>query len=162
MLNKLKLQSGLNITGKVTLTFEDVKTHKVRQYTYKNLFVTAGKVAVAARLSGVDSPASTKGVITYCAVGTDATAPDAADTDLGTELARKQIAVRDYSSNIASFRTFFNTSEANGALKEAGLFGDDATSAADSGTLYCHTAIDKTKTSAETLTIDWDLTVSTV
>lgn len=152
---------NLQITGNLTLTFENVETGKKRVYKYKNLFTDAGKAAVAARLSGTDTPANTKGVITYCAVGTDATAPAAGDTELGAELARKQIAVRSSSAGVASFRAFFNTGEANGALKEAGLFGDDASGTADSGTLFCHTAIDRTKTSAESLTIDWNVTVST-
>ena len=54
---------------------------------------------------------------------------------------------------------FFNTSEANAALKEIGLFGDDATVTADTGTLFARAAIDKTKTSSETLTIDWDVEI---
>jgi len=102
---------------------------------------------------------ATRGQVTYIAVGTGTDAPNATDTDLQTELARKQISVRSALGDTASFRIFFNTSEANGTLKEIGLFGDDATVTADSGVLFARAAIDKEKTTSETLTIDWDLSI---
>lgn len=151
----MKSQDTLTIKGHVKFKFRNVLTGKVEIIEVDNLVTTAGKVAIIQNLRGVSS----RGQITYCAVGTDATAPDVADTVLGTELARKLISVRSNTSNVATFQTFFNTSEANGTLAEAGLFGDAATASADTGTLFCHTAISKTKTSAETLTITWTTTI---
>ena len=148
------------LTGKVTLTFQNVATGKFRKYIYHNLVVDAGINSIAARLSGSDVPANKKGTITYCALGTGTTAPAAGDTTLETELVRKEISTRESTTDTATFRTFFTTDEGNGTLKEAGLFGDDASETADSGTLFCHTAIDKTKTSSETLTVDWEVTVA--
>ena len=158
----MKLKNGLKLKGKVKLTFKNEKTGKIEVFEYDNLVVNTGLYAIAARLTGTDIPANTKGAITYCAVGTGTNAPAAGDTDLQTELARKQIAVRSSALAVATFRTYFNTGEANGVLKECGLFGDDATVAADSGTLFCRAAIDKTKTSANSLTIDWEISIADV
>lgn len=145
-----------NIKGDVIVIIRDAKTGEIKSEDHvKNVFVTTGKNSLASRLVGTDSV----GVITYCAVGTDATAPEPEDTVLGAEEYRKLISVRSSAGNVATFTTFYTTSEANGALKEAGLFGDDATGSADSGTLFCHTAIDRTKTSGDTLTIQWAVTI---
>ena len=161
---KLKLKSkSLKLGFNAILTFRDARTGRITdRIKAHNLAVNTGLYTIAARLSGVDIPANKKGTITYCAVGTGTTAPAAGDTDLETEIERKQVSDRSVTNAVAKFRTFYNTSEANGALKEAGLFGDDASSTPDSGTLFCRLAINKTKTSAETLTIDWEFTVSAV
>jgi hypothetical protein len=147
-----------SFTGKVTLTFKDEVTGKKRVYKTHNLFVDAGLNSVMSRLAGTDIPANTKGVITYCAVGTGTNAPAAGNTQLQTEIERKQIAVRTPGTKSAQFRAYFNTSEAVGALKEIGLFGDDADGTTNSGTLFARAAIDKTKTDSESLTVDWDIT----
>jgi hypothetical protein len=142
----------------VKLVFENVETGKKEVTTLHNTECTAGKNSLALRMVGAE-----KGQVTYFAVGTGDTsggnAPDASDTALNDELTRKQISVRSATGNTANFRVFFNTSEANGTLTEIGLFGDDASVTADSGTLFARASISKTKTSAETLTIDWSLDV---
>lgn len=142
-------------SGKVLLQFKNVNTGELVEILVPNLVTDAGKASIASRLKG----STDKGLITYCALGTDATAPASANTTLGTELGRKLISVRSVATNVATFQTFFTTSEVNGVLKEAGLFGDDASASADSGTLFCHTAVNRTKTSAETLTLTWTVTI---
>lgn len=146
-----------SIKGKVTLDFFNVITGKHDIINVENVFVTLGKNAIASRLSGTDT--TNKGVITYCAVGTGTTAPAAGDTNMETEIARKAVSVRSVSGNVATFTTYFTTEEANGTLKEAGLFGEDATSTVSTGTLFCHTAINRTKTSSDTLTLTWTVTI---
>lgn len=147
------------MSGELTLEFRNVKTGKVRRYQYKNMVVTFGKNAIAQRLAGQ----SDAGDITYCALGTSAVAPALGDTALTTEIARKAISVRSYSGNVATFQTFFTVSEANGTLREAGLFGNGvgrtASSTPGSGQIYCRTAINRTKSSADTLTLSWAVTV---
>lgn len=144
------------IKGIVTIELRDAKTGKLKSRDIiPNLFVTAGKESIADRLAGD----ANRGIVTYCAVGTGTNAPALTDTQLQTELFRKLIALRSQSGKIASFRTYYNASEANGTLREAGLFGDDATGTANSGTLFCRLAINRTKTSADTLTIQWDVTI---
>jgi hypothetical protein len=144
----------MKLASNVTMFFENTQTGGSEVITLHNIACTTGKNSLANRLIG-----ATKGEITYFAVGTGTGVPAAGDTTLGTEVYRKQISVRSVSGAIATFRIFFNTSEANAALKEIGLFGDAATSTADTGTLFARAAVDKTKTSSETLTIDWDVEI---
>jgi hypothetical protein len=143
------------IKGDVQFDFYNTVTGKHDIYLVHNVFCTAGKNSIANRLKGMDNV----GMITYCAVGTNATAPNAADIKLGTELARKEVSVRSVSANIAVFSTYFTTTEGNGSLKEAGLFGDAASATVNSGTLFCHTAINRTKSSTDTLTLTWTVTI---
>ena len=142
----------------VKLTFEDKKKKNVEIIEVHNVGCSTGMHSLASRMAGAN-----KGQVTYLALGTGANtggdAPDISDTTLVTELIRKQISVRSSSGDTAYFRVFFNTSEANNTLTEIGLFGDDATVTADSGTLFARAVIDKTKTDSETLTIDWELSI---
>lgn len=142
--------------GKVQVILRDAATGQIKhQREYTNMVVDTGKNSIASRLRGTDSV----GVITYCAVGTGGTAPTEANTKLQTELLRKLISVRSVDGNDAIFETFFTTEEANGTLLEAGLFGDAATATADSGTLFCRVIINRTKTSNDTLSLVWTVTV---
>lgn len=142
-------------SGTVKFDLYNTITKKHDIWYQKNLFVTAGKNSIASALVGTTN----KGVITYCATGTGATAPAAGNTTLVTELFRKLISVRSVSANVATFQTFFTTEESNGSLTEFGLFGDLASATADSGTLYCRTLASRVKTSADTLTLSWAVTV---
>ena len=139
--------------GKVMLELRNVVTGRVIREFIENMVVTKGKEAIADGLKGTTT--NNRGIITYCAVGTGDMAPALGDTDLETEIERKLVSSRSVLNNIATFETFFTTAEANGSLKEAGLFGDDASDVADSGTLFCRLAIDREKTSSDTLTLRW-------
>lgn len=157
-MNELILPPDMIVpTGKVHVSIRNVITGEVTEGMFNNMFVTAGKNSLADALRGTTT--NNKGIITYCAVGTNTTAPALGNTTLGTELARKLISVRSVSGNVATFQTFFTTSEAVGTLKEAGLFGDDASDTANSGTLFCRVAIDRIKSSNDTLTLSWAVTI---
>lgn len=153
------INESINVTGNLKITLRNVLTGKTRISRRKNMVVTYGKNAIAQRLSGQ----SDVGDITYCAVGTSSLAPALSDTSLVAEVARKLISTRSYSGNVATFTTFFTTSEGNGSLREAGLFGNavnfTATGTSGTGQLYCRAAINRTKTSNDTLTIQWDVTI---
>lgn len=129
----------------------------VEDGTYHNVTCTVARTQIRKSL-GNDTPTAT--YLEYCAVGTNAAAPTVADTILGTELARKQITLLTQASTQIIARTFFLTSEANGVLKEVGHFLDDATAAANSGTIFDHVAINQTKTSSLTLTIICTIAIS--
>ena len=137
---------------------ENIHTGEVEIIETHNVGCTAGKNSLASRMAG-----ASKGQVTYLAVGTGANtggdAPAVGNTTLKAELIRKQISVRSSTDATANFRIFFSTTEANGTLTEIGLFGDDATVTADTGVLFARAVIDKTKTDAETLTIDWALSI---
>lgn len=145
--------------GACQLILQDAKTGTIKHIeTVKNMVVDRGKYAIADALRGTTS--NSRGEITWCAVGTSAVAPASSDTGLGTELARKLVSVRSWNAaKVATFQTFFTTSEANGTLREAGLFGDDASSIPGSGTLFCKLAISRTKSSSDTLTLNWSVTI---
>lgn len=142
------------IKGFVKLTFTNVKTGKQEVYHILNVFCHAGKSSLARRLANAEAG---YGKITYCAVGTGGSAPSVSNVTISTELFRKLISVVSYNSNVVTFTTFYNTSEANGVLTNIGLFGDDATATLNTGTLYAQTTIVKTKTTSDTLTIEWSL-----
>lgn len=137
--------------GKVILLVGDKNGNFKSKIYVDNLITTAAKESWAKAFSGVES--SNQGIGTYHAVGTSAVAPALGDVKLGTELFRKAISVRSYSNNQALFQTFFTASEAIGTLRELGLFGDLATAVADSGTMFARVAINRTKTSSDTLTV---------
>ncbi len=140
--------------GFVRLDWHNVVTDERKTEFIRNMVVNTGKYAMAAAFFD-----ATRGNITHCAVGTGLTAPDAGDIKLQTELARKLISVRSSALKVFTAQTFFNTSEAVGTLKEAGLFGDGATLTPDSGVLFCRLAINRVKSSNDTLTLSWDVTV---
>ena len=149
------ITESITTIGIVTCILTDVNTGIQEIKEYKNIMVTTGKVAILRRLAGTDLKTN-EGKILYGAIGTDDTAPAATDTTLGTEIVRKAIASTSYNATLktCTIRTFYTTSEANGALKEFGLFGEDATGSADSGTMFNHANIDITKTAVKTLTIE--------
>ncbi len=154
----MKLHDKIIPAGKVLIEIRDAKTGKLKSRDLvNNTFCTVGKNAIADALRGTET--NTRGIITWCALGTNSTAPTAADIKLGTEIFRKLISVRSVAANVAQFQTFFTTAEANGSLREAGLFGDDASATTDSGTLFSKLAINRTKTSSDTLTLTWSITI---
>lgn len=148
------LKDELPVAGELTVILNRNTPREEVQH-YKNLFVKTGANSIADALRG----SLNRGVVTYCAVGTGTVAPVKTDTQLQTELFRKTITVRSVALNVATFEIFYTTSEANGALREAGLFGDDASATVNSGTLFCRTAINRTKTSSDTLYISWAVTI---
>lgn len=157
---KTKLNDELvKVKGEIVLEFRNVKTGKVRRYVYKNMFLTYGKNAIAQRMAG-DSVA---GEITYCALGTGTTAPALGNTALEAEIARKLISVRSYNGNVFTGQTYFTTQEANGTLREAALFGNGvgrtASATSGSGQIYCRAAMNRVKTSNDTLTLSWTITI---
>jgi len=146
----------LKIKGRVTITKRrGNKIISVHKYT--NLFCLAGKYSLVDRMSGE----SDKGLVTYLALGSDTTTPVATDIALGAETFRKAITERTRTGLILYASTFLISSEANATFREMGLYGDDASGVADSGTLYTHLAINETKTLGETITVDYNLEILT-
>ena len=94
-------------------------------------------------------------LIQYCALGDDNTAPLPSDGLLGNEQHRQQVTDALRESNTVYFDTFFGTDEANTfTIREAGLFGFNATSSPDTGILLARTVAFAaiSKTAQETLT----------
>ena len=122
--------------------------------SYSNVFCNAGKYTILERMGGTDAKT---GIITYLALGSGTTTPANTDTKLETETYRHPTTTGNRTELVVCISTFIPTDEANDTHKEMGLFGDDASDTADSGTLYTHVAIDETKSSGESITINYDL-----
>lgn len=145
-------------TGVVIIEIRDAKTGRLKDFqVVKNMFLTRGKESIASALIGNQS--KNQGIITYCALGTSAVAPAPGDTGLVTEIARKSVSSRSVAGNVATYETFFTSSEAVGVLREAALFGEDASTIPGSGAIFCRTSINRTKTIADTLTLRWAVTI---
>ena len=145
-----------NIKGTATITKRRGKKI-ISVHKYTNLFCLAGKYSILDRMTGESS----KGLVTYLALGSDTTSPLASDVKLGTETFRKAITQRTRTGLIFYSSTFLTSAEANATFREMGLFGDDASSGADSGTMNTHLAINETKVLGETITVDYNIEILT-
>lgn len=154
-----QLKETFTLDTNVTIDIHDAKTNKIIKTIKKhNLVTTIGKnlvrdlLGIAAGVTGLN----------YIALGTDDTAPAVGDTTLGTEVFRDTFTDTIYTSGVVNFKYFLDSSSANGnTLNEAGLFGDDATASANSGTLFAHvTYTNIAKTSSIAVTYSWDVTIS--
>lgn len=96
--------------------------------------------------------------IQYVALGSATTAPVNTDHTLGNEVIRIQVSSFSMSPNDLTVTGYFDETMANVLLGEAGLFGNGASIAANSGTLYSHVTFNPfTKNNLESLTAQWDL-----
>jgi hypothetical protein len=107
------------------------------------------------QLADVFTGASPNLEIKWLAVGTSSTAVTDADTQLGNEIFRTQATVSPTRVATGQIETEFTIleSEAIGTLREIGVFGGNATSAKDSGTLISRIIWNKEKTVNEEMTI---------
>jgi hypothetical protein len=135
----------------------DVNTKEILQVIEKhNLVVTLGRSLIC------DLLAMTVGVtgLNYFAVGLSTTAVTLADIKLGTEEFRDSFTKVTVSGNNVKYQYYLASSDANGhTLTEAGLFGDNATGTADTGTLFArvtHDGISKAINVA--INYSWDIT----
>lgn len=154
---KIKDESQISLKGIYTFTLKDVETGAERQIVKENLIMTAGKAYIMARLMADQVVPGLK--ITHTAVGTGTTAPAAGDTQLQTETFRKVTASATNSTNVGYLSAYYTATEVTGTFREVGLF-INGTGAANSGTLFSRVAVNITKSATETLTIDYNLTLS--
>jgi hypothetical protein len=121
-----------------------------------NLIPTVGRSVLAQRLANTTTYT---GIINKVALGTGTTPAANGDTTLGTETYRNNAASLTYSNNIAYITGFFTAAETNGTYAEVGLF-IDGTASANTGQLFSRALASITKSSIQTLTIDWIITIS--
>lgn len=141
-----------------TFTLRDVNTGVERKYVYKNLIPTAGRAAIASWLTNVSPTPASMLRVNYTSLGTGVTAPANGDTTLQTETYRKAIASATSAANIAYMTAFYTAPEVSGTFFEAGLH-IAGTGTVNTGTLFSRVAINITKTTSETLTIDYTVTI---
>lgn len=139
----------ITITGEVHIVLKDAKGNVKKEVKLTNLVTTVGKDEMAKLLasgSGFARP-------THIAVGTDNTAPNVADTVLGTEILRKAIATTGFLDNKVTYTVSFLPGEATALLEEAGLF--DAAAAGDMWARFLTGSFNKGAN--DTLDLSWAL-----
>lgn len=123
----------------------------------ENIVPTVGRTMIANNLT--DTTPDNVPYVKYAEVGTGTNAPANSDTTLQTSTYRNAIASRTNASNVGYVTAFYNATETSGTFREAGIFCD-GTASAGTGILLSRVAINVTKTTSNTLTIDWTLTIS--
>lgn len=121
-----------------------------------NLIPTVGRAVLASRLANLTTYT---GIINKIALGAGSTTPTNSDVQLSSETYRNSVASLSNSSNVAYVSGFFTAAETNGTYNECGIFIDGA-AGANTGQLFSHALIGVTKSSIQTLTVDWILTIS--
>lgn len=170
-----KYENMLQLSGSLSIILMD-ENMKVKQELYvPNTIVTSGRNHIANRL-GVASPDTR---MTFMGIGTNETAVLPANTTLGTELvigtnnySRVSMAATSGSNSVsvANAVVTYSATFVGGTgspltggnpnnevvLREAGIFN-----ASTAGTMLCRTVFPiVTKQQADTLTINWTITVS--
>lgn len=156
---KVKEKSGMCGRVRITEYTDNTFSQIIAVKEYHNLITDDGFNAFMRGIAGAGTIAN-EGIATYMAVGSGTNVPNAANTTLQTELFRKQLVTKTVAANVITLSCFFTTAEGAGAWKEVGVFGEDASETANSGTLFNRAAIDVTKTTLKAVRIDieWTLT----
>jgi hypothetical protein len=118
-----------------------------------NLVTSSGRTQI---LNFIGASGSTNSFAQYYAVGTGAIyIVQPSDTSLSTELFRAVPASYSVVGNGVTITTNFSTSQANGTYTNSGIFGNNATSTANSGVLMTHILYSYTKTSSVAIVNDY-------
>lgn len=141
----------------IALTKELNAMCRTEVFVENNIVPTVGRTMIANNLT--DATPDNSMLISHAALGSSGTTPANGDTTLGTEVYRNAIASLTNTNEVAYATAFFNATETSGTYAEAGIFCD-GTGSADTGILLSHVLISVTKSTSETLTIDWELTIS--
>lgn len=134
------------------LSFELIKEDgTVELIEGPNLVVSAGLNFLASLLGG-----SAPTLMSHMAVGSSGTAPNAADTALGSELGRVALTSTSPSAASVVYQATFPPGTGTGTIAEAGLFNAGA-----GGTMLSRsTSISVIKAAGDTLNIIWTVTFS--
>jgi len=148
------LTEKLKVKGRVTLliTHEDGSTET---FIRDNLVVSTGLAYITSRMVGTTSP-----VISHMGIGETATAPLAANVDLGSPTFRETTAVsiedETVTDDSVEYTSTFAAGDGDGAIVEAGLFNSDS-----GGTMLSRVVFGLvTKTPTDALTITWRITIA--
>ncbi len=124
-------------------------------YRHHNVACNAGRSVLLNFMAGIGGLAG----IQFFEIGTGAGTPAAGDTSISTPVFRKAITTATVTGNQVDESTFFQSTEGNYNITNAGLWGNGATSTLGSGTLFAHATYLYNKTSAIALTNDYVLTL---
>jgi len=144
----MNTQDSVSLTGKLEISLNGTVVQEVN-----NMVVTAGKEWIASRMQGV-----VDGVMTHMAVGTGTVAAAAANTTLGTELARQALTTSGgvVAGAVITYASTYAAGTGTGAITEAGILN-----ASSAGTLLARTVFGViNKGALDTMTISWAVTIS--
>lgn len=151
-------KESVMLKGVYTFTIRDAVTGAVkRTHRYENIVPTVARQNIANNMTA-SSPASSL-LINKAALGTGTNTPANSDTQLQTETYRNDVASKTNSANVAYVTAFYSAAEVSGTFREIGLFAG-GTASANTGVLMSRVAINITKSTSETLTVDWTLTIN--
>lgn len=155
-----KEKAKASFSGKWFFRVENPETGEVRSFEKENIIPDVFLNALAIQIFGTQT--YDIGNNFYIALGTSASTPAAGDTILGAETTRKVVSVSSRTDAVMTFEVFFNPTEVSGIYREYGLFMDGAASqvsaSADTGILASHVSQNLNISTAETLTLVFELT----
>jgi len=149
------LNDSLKTNGTLELKLLDAEGNVKEQYEH-NLVVNAGLAYIISRMYG-----TAQTVMSHMAVGTGSLAAAAADTALGSQIARvaldsSTIVTTTVTNDSVQYVATFAAGTGTGAITEAGIFND-----ASVGTMLCRTVFAViNKGTLDTLVITWKVTVA--
>lgn len=149
------LNDSLKAQGVLQLTLID-EAGNIKSTDTHNLVVNTGLAYIASRMKD-----TTQAAMTHMAIGSGTTAAAAADTALGSQLARvaldsTTIVTTTVTSDSVQYVATFAAGTGTGAVTEAGLFN-----ASTAGTMLCRTVFPViNKGALDTLVITWKVTVA--
>lgn len=153
-------KSNAAFSGKWFFRVENPETGEVREFEKTNIIPDVFLNALAQQIFGEQT--YDIGNNFYIAIGTSASTPAAGDTILGAESARKVVSVSSRADAVMTFEVFFNPTEVSGIYREYGLFMDgynsQVSASADTGILASHVSQNLNISTAETLTLVFELT----
>jgi uncharacterized membrane protein len=139
------------VTGMVNVVIRDDSGKIKQEFTVPNLVVDTGLAFISSRMKDTSEAA-----MSHMAVGTDNTVANAADTALGTQLARAALTSSTVTDNSIAYVATFAAGTGTGALTEAGIFNDPT-----AGTMLCRTVFSViNKGAADSMTVTWTVTIS--
>jgi hypothetical protein len=148
-------QSGIQLRGQWKAILEGAPGEIKEVFLGDNVICTNGKEFLASLLYSAAITASTN-TLKYLGIGTNSTAESAANTTLGTEIARHTGTVSYVSNQIYRVTATFASGTGTGAIAEYGIF-----SSSSGGTLLNRdTEAVINKGANDTLTVTCDLTLS--
>jgi len=157
----VRINDGITLQGSVEVEIRNKTGNPVAHWTDRNLTVISGSNLVRDLLAGTPGISG----LSHFAIGIDSSQTTPNTIKLGNEVFRGPITKFERGARFLKAYFFLAATEANGNLiREAGLFGGDATASTDSGTLYARTALTQTvnKTSDISVTFIWTLAFEAV
>lgn len=145
------INEKVSVTGELHIILRDLNGNLITDVTVPNLVVGGGKNIIASRLGN-----GTLTAVYKMSVGTSATTVTTGDIALAAWLADSTLTSTSVSTNTVTYTATFGAG-VSGTIQEAGLFNSDSPTAV---MLARTTFAVISKSSSDTLTINWAITIN--